>query len=426
MICHFLFFNLLEEWLYSYVFFIIKIISLQNTNIMSTNISRRKWLQSAGLATTGLAIAPGMTAFAAKPLEGKTYYQGTRTWEVNLFMPAESDKLQARLLANENPYGPSDKTKLAIIESVSSGNRYGHEVADYFMEMLAEKENVKKDSIMLSPGSTDILEKMAIYYFSKGGNIVSADPAYMSLIRTSMAFGAEWRNVPLTKSWGHDLAGMEKAIDKDTKLIYICNPNNPTGSLTDTKALRDFCSRVSEKVPVFVDEAYLEFLDEPEKHSMADLVAKGKNVIIARTFSKIHSMAGLRMGYCVALPETLDNVRGMVRTTMGLNVTALKGAIASMQDTEFQANSRKWTKETREFTMASLKKLGYEPIPSHTSFMLFPLQADMEGKSYLEKMQQYGVGVRVFNVFDADWCRVSMGTMEEMKLFVNTFEKVVG
>ncbi len=393
---------------------------------MATHINRRQWLRSAGLVTSGLAVAPALTTLSAKPLEGKTYYHGTRTWERNLFMPAKADKLKARLLANENPYGPSDKTKLAIIESVSMGNRYGHGVAGYFMEMLAEKEGVDKEAVMLSPGSTDILEKTAIYSFAKGGNIVSADPAYMSLIRTAESFGAKWRSVPLTKDWAHDLDGMEKAIDKDTKLVYVCNPNNPTGSLTDSKKLRSFCERVSDKAPVFVDEAYLEFLPESEQDSMVDLVAKGKNIIVARTFSKVHGMAGLRMGYAVALPETLENIRSMVRTTMGLNVTAMKGAMASTTDMKFQANVRQWTAETRDFTKQELHRLGYEPIPSHTSFMIFPLQASMDGEAYLEKMFDKGVGVRVFNVFGDDWCRVSMGTMDEMKTFIDTFQKVVG
>lgn len=390
---------------------------------MSTSINRRQWLKSAGLVTSGLAMVPSMTALAATPLAGKTYYHGTRIWEKSMAMPPSMD-LKARLLANENPYGPSDKAKLAIIESVSVGNRYGHDVAEYFMNILAEKEGVARESIMLSPGSTDILEKTAIFSFAKGGNVVSADPTYMSLIKTAESFGAEWRSVPLKKDWSHDLKGMEAAIDKDTKLVYVCNPNNPTGSITESKALWDFCARVSEKVPVFVDEAYLEFLDNSEKHSMAGLVAQGKNVIVARTFSKIHSMAGLRMGYAVALPETLKNIEKMVRTTMGLNITVMKGAMASLKDKEFQQNCRIWTKETREYTMEELKRLGYEPIPSVTNFIIFPLQ--MEGKAYLGKMFENGVGVRVFNVFGDDWCRVSMGTMEEMKVFIEAFQKVVG
>ncbi|MEL6941060.1 MAG: histidinol-phosphate transaminase, partial [Bacteroidota bacterium] len=306
------------------------------------------------------------------------------------------------------------------------GNRYGHGDAAKLIDMVAEKEGVTKDHILLGPGSTDILEKTAIVHFIDGGNVVAADPAYMSLIKTAMAFKAKWKSVPCTDDWAHDLKGMEKAIDADTKLVYICNPNNPTGSLTDSKKLYDFCSKVSEKVPVFVDEAYLEFLPDAEKHSMVKLVQEGKNVIVARTFSKIHGMAGLRMGYGVALPETLEKIQKMVRTTMGLNVTTLRGAMASLKDEKFQENSRSWTAESREFTIDKLKSLGYDPIPSYTSFVLFPLLEGTVGKAYLAKMFDEGIGVRFFEVHDKPYCRVSMGTMEEMKMFVDAFKKVVG
>ena len=229
--------------------------------------------------------------------------------------------------------------------------------------------------------------------------------------------------MPLTKEWAHDLPAMEAAVDKDTKLVYVCNPNNPTGSITESKALWSFCEKVADKAPIFVDEAYLEFLDKPESASMVGLVKKGKNVIIARTFSKIHAMAGLRVGYIVGLPETLEKISSMVRGNMGMSITSLKGAMASMEDLKFQENSQKWNKETREYVCEELKKLGFEPVPSYTSFVLF--QIEMEGKPFLEKMFGKGVGVRAFEVFDKPYCRVSMGKMNEMKLFVETLKQVL-
>ncbi len=344
-------------------------------------------------------------------------------WERNYAARPDITKLKARLLANENPYGPSDKVRLAIMESAGTGNRYGHSAAAKLIDMIAEKEGVTPEHIMLGPGSTDMLEKTAITHFIDGGNIVSADPAYMSLIKTAMAFKAEWKSVPLTKEWAHDLPAMEAAVDKDTKLVYVCNPNNPTGSITESKALWSFCEKVADKAPIFVDEAYLEFLDKPESASMVGLVKKGKNVIIARTFSKIHAMAGLRVGYIVALPETLEKISSMVRGNMGMSITSLKGAMASLEDMKFQENSQKWNKETREYVCAELKKLGFEPVPSYTSFVLF--QIEMQGKPFLEKMFDKGVGVRAFEVFDKPYCRVSMGKMKEMKLFVETLKQVL-
>lgn len=392
----------------------------------ASNMNRRKWLKSTSLFVAGVASAPRLLASRNASIKDQSWYAGVRSWEESLAFTPQMETLGARLLANENPFGPGPMAKLAIMESVGMGNRYGHGDAAKLMDMLAEKEGVDQSQIILGPGSTDILEKTAIVLFRNGGNVVSADPAYMSLIKTAQAFDAEWRSVACTNDWAHDLEGMKKAIDADTKLVYICNPNNPTGTLTDAKELYTFCSKVSEKVPVFVDEAYLEFLAPAEQHSMVKLVQEGKNVIVARTFSKIHGMAGLRLGYGIARAETLEKITGMVRSTMGLNVTSLRGGMASLQDTTFLENSRKWTAESRAYTFEKLQSLGYDPIPSYTSFMLFPLEAGTDGKGFLKDMYEQGVGVRFFTVHDKPYCRVSMGTMDEMALFIDGLKKVLG
>jgi histidinol-phosphate aminotransferase len=392
---------------------------------MSLNaINRRSWFRQAGLVGAGLATAP--TLFGKSTPTGQSWYEGVRTWERSLAFTPAMEELKARLLANENPFGPSPMAKLAIMESVGKGNRYGHGEAQKLKAMLAEKEGVTPEHIILGPGSTDILEKTAVVHFINGGNIVAADPAYMSLIKTAMAFDAKYKSVPLKDDWSHDLEGMSAAIDADTKLIYVCNPNNPTGTLTDSKKLYDFCKTASKKAPVFVDEAYLEFLPDADKHSMVKLVQEGENIIVARTFSKIHGMAGLRLGYGVAQPETLEKIRAMVRTTMGLNITTLIGGMASLKDETFIENCRKWNAESREYTFEQLKTMGYDPLPSHTSFILFPLENKTNGELFLESMFGEGVGVRFFEVHDKPYCRVSMGTMDEMKLFVNAFKTVVG
>jgi len=388
---------------------------------MSTSINRRKWLRSTALLTAGLVATPSLRSLSARSQEEGLYQ--VRVWEHAMASPPGIDQLKARLLANENPYGPSDKVRLAIMESCAMGNRYGHGDAARLIDMIAEKEGVPKEYILLGPGSTDLLEKTAIVQFRKGGNIVSGDPAYMSLIKTALAFDAEWKRVPLLRDYAHDLDAMAGAVDGDTRLVYICNPNNPTGTITPAGKLRAFCAAASEQAPVFVDEAYLEFLNDPEASSMIDLVRAGKDVIISRTFSKIHGMAGLRIGYIVALPERIEKISSMVRGTMGLCVTSLRGAIASMEDTVFQANSQKWTAEAREYVYGELEKMGFDYIPSHTSFILFPI--DMPGKDFLEKMYAEGVGVRAFEIDDKPYCRVSMGTKEELALFASSLKKVL-
>ncbi|MBW3469496.1 pyridoxal phosphate-dependent aminotransferase [Arthrospiribacter ruber] len=385
---------------------------------MSITMNRRHWIKS-GLMTLGaIAVGPSISFSKEESSKARSVIK-----EVLPDFSFNESRILARLSANENPYGPSPKVLEAVTSSLSSGNRYGHADAATLIKMIAEKEGVTPDHIMLGPGSSDLLEKTAFVRFMDGkGNIVSADPAYMSIIHTAESLGANWKPVKLKGDYSHDLSAMEQAVDADTRLVYVCNPNNPTGSITDPVALRAFCSKVSAKSPVFVDEAYLEFLDNPESHTMVGLVSESKDVIVARTFSKIHGMAGMRIGYIVAQPERIQSITNKVRSTMGLCVTSLKGAIASLQDTSFLESCKEKNAACRDFASSELFAMGYEVIPSYTSFMLFPIS--MEGKSFMKNMYDEGVGIRVFTIEDQPYCRVSVGTMEEMELFVSTIKNL--
>lgn len=384
--------------------------------------SRRTWLRRAALTGAGLAALPTLGKAATRPAIPTSFreYLPQLEWERQL---AGLPELKARMLANENPYGPSPMTIKAIAESAGAGNRYQHQAAAELKTMVAAYEGVPEDHIMLTPGSSDVLEKVAITYFKNSGNVVSADPAYMSLIKVTMGMGGEWNKVKLTDDWAHDLPGMKAAVNDDTKLVYICNPNNPTGTLTDNDELKSFCRDVADTAPVFVDEAYLEFLPDYKSKTMVPLIKEGKNVIVARTFSKIHGMAGLRVGYAVALPETLENVYKITRGNMGLCKTSLEGAKASMADTTFQENSRKQTAAFREQVYAGLDGMGMEYVPSVTSFVLFPI--DIAGPAYLEQMFERGIGVRAFDVHGKDYCRVSVGKPEEVDMFLTALREVV-
>jgi histidinol-phosphate aminotransferase len=390
--------------------------------------SRRQLLKTGLLSVGGLTLVPHLgisESWRSKPAmdaSGNALY--SPFFKEYIDKPfADPKALLAKLNANENPHGPSPKAVKALQEGAVKGNRYAWQELFGLTNKIAAKEGVDAKNIMMGPGSSDLLEKTGVVLFLEGGNIVSADPAYMSMIRVAEATGASWKGVPLKKDWSHDLDAMEKAIDTNTKLVYICNPNNPTGSLTDAKKLEDFCRRVSDRVPVFVDEAYLEFLEEDERNSMVSLVAEGKNVIVARTFSKVHGMAGLRVGYVVAQEETLNQIQSITRAGMGISYPSIMAASASLDDVEFQTKSRNLNNEARTYVCNELEKMGFDYIPSYTSFVLFPIE--MEGKSFLEKMRLQQVGVRAFDIMDRNWCRVSIGTMDEMKLFVSALGTVL-
>jgi histidinol-phosphate aminotransferase len=174
---------------------------------------------------------------------------------------------------------------------------------------------------------------------------------------------------------------------------------------------------------VFVDEAYLELLDNPEKESVVDTIKEGNDVIISRTFSKIHGMAGLRIGYMIAKPDRIKMIQSLVRTEMGISVTSLEGALASLKDVDFQEFTRVNNKKNREYVFAELKKAGFEPIPSYTSFILFPIQ--MPTEELMKKMMDKGVGIRGYDIDGKPYARVSMGTMDELKLFVKSLNQIV-
>lgn len=388
-------------------------------------INRRNLLKSGVLSIGGMAVAPYLRAgaFANAPLPldaaGRIYYSPMVREYFLDEMP--EFKSMIRIGANENPYGPPPSAREAIMKAVADGggNRYSWQEMAVLVGNIAEKEGVAPENIMMGPGSSDLLEKTALVLCADGGNVVSADPTYMSLIRVAESVGASWKAIPCKADWSHDLAAMEKAVDKDTKLVYVCNPNNPVGSVTDTQALMDFCSRVSEKVPVFVDEAYLE-LAQGATGSMVSLLNKNKNVIIARTFSKIMGMAGLRVGYIAGLKPTLDQIQKITRGGMGISFTSIMAATAALGDTGFQEMTAAENRKVKDYLCSNLKAMGYDYIPSYTNFVIFPIE--MNGKEFLKKMSDKGIAVRTFDILNKPWCRVSIGTMDEIKQFAGTLK----
>lgn len=392
---------------------------------MSQSLNRRKWLKTGLLSLGGATMLPQLSWGESR--NSILIDNAERIVYTPLFKEHTAPltaEIVAKLNANENPYGPSPKAVEALKAAAEAGNRYGWGHLSTLMDKISVKEGVPKEYLMMGPGSSDLLEKFAMVFFMNGGTVLSADPSYMSLMNVARSVGAEWKGVKLKEDWSHDLEAMEAAITDDTKLVYICNPNNPTGTITGYKELYDFCSRVSEKVPIFIDEAYLDFVEGEDGRSMVSLLNEGKNVIVARTFSKIHGMAGLRVGYVAALPETLKSIQSITRGGMGIANTSIYAAMASMDDTAFQKKSKKLNKEARDYTASTLKSMGFKPVPSHTSFMIFP-QEEMDGRDFLKKMSDLGIGVRSFEIYDKTWCRVSMGTMKEMEMFTSALGKVM-
>ncbi len=388
---------------------------------MPSRFTRREWLKSGTTLATGIAFgAPSLQALATDT--SRRHQLLARHYEARLL--AGMPPLKARLFANENPFGPSEKAKQAIIDSLRDSYMYAFMSMKQLVSQTAQEEGVKEENILLGAGSSELLLAAALHYTlsTKGGKIVSADPSYTWMMEAAVEHGGGWEKVPLTKDYMHDLDGMEKRVNAGTSLVYICNPNNPTGTVVNPEKLRSFCEAVSRKKPVFVDEAYIDYTDDPKKHSMVDCVRKGQNVMVARTFSKLHAFAGLRVGYLVAQPATIKLMKKYCSGGFDMSAPSVAAATASLQDTEFREYARAKNAESKAFLCKTLKEEGYEYIPSHANFVLFPLK--MNGKKFTEEMMKRGVGVRYWEFNNQQWSRVSMGTPEQMNHFAEAFRQL--
>ncbi|MDH4092417.1 MAG: aminotransferase class I/II-fold pyridoxal phosphate-dependent enzyme, partial [Cyclobacteriaceae bacterium] len=227
--------------------------------------------------------------------------------------------------------------------------------------------------------------------------------------------------VNLNEKLEHDYEALASRVTTDTKLVFICNPNNPTGTLVDPKKVKQFCETVSKKVTVFVDEAYLEFLEPEQQVSMVDLVKKNENVVVSKTFSKIYGLAGLRIGYIIGKPETITKI---ARYHMGIsnNQPAIAAAKASLGDESFMERCRKKNAEARGHLTTYLDKKGIWYGKSYTNFLFFPAKSN--ASQVLNELWERGIGIRVWDYNNQQWYRVSIGTLEEMKAFTNAFDKI--
>jgi histidinol-phosphate aminotransferase len=390
-------------------------------NPSNSNMNRRKWLKSGALLTGGLSFLPGawnkLAAFSPAP--GEVFNTCNIDQQIALNAPPE---LKARLFANENPFGPGDKAKKAVSEALAISYMYPFMNVRQLGAKICATENIKELNLMMAAGSSPIILAAAMHFAKGGGNMITGETSYDDLPGKFKRFGGTVINVPLTADYKLDLDAMEKKIDGNTALIYICNPNNPTATVLDPDKLRAFCEKVSAKVPIFVDEAYIDYLDDPKGYSMIDCVRKGSNLIIARTFSKLHGFAGLRVGYGIAQPNLIDKLDQYTAGDMCISATSASAALASYDDAEYLKGALQKTNTSKEFLYTVLKQEGYEFIPSAANFVMFPLK--MEGNRFTQEMMKRGVGIRNWRLNGKDWCRVSIGRMEEMKAFAEAFKEL--
>ncbi len=361
--------------------------------------NRRQWLKSATLAGS-------FTLFNGLTLNALT------TEERFKFNPRRFDN-PIKLSSNENPYGPSNRVRGAISNIFGNGCRYPFAYADELAQMLADKHGVTKDHIVLTGGSTEGLKIAGITFTADGGEIIAAKPTFLAMMQYAEMWGAKINWVPVDEGKGYDLQEIEKRMTSNTKMVFLCNPNNPTSTLLPKEQLVDFCSTVSKKSIVFSDEAYYEFIEDPDYPSMLDLVKKGEDVVVSKTFSKVYGLAGLRIGYLIAKPALASILKKNVVAMT--NVYAIAAAKEALMDQEFFDFALQKNSEAKKVIYDTLDHLGLNYIKSSTNFVFFESgrHIDTLGSQMLEK------GVRIGRPFPPfyNWCRISTGTPEEMALF---------
>ena len=381
---------------------------------MKTQLNRRDWFKSTLALTAGFTLTSALT----KELMAAPMSEAERLF----FSGRNKSNQKVRLNSNENPYGPSDKARKAVIEVLSQSNRYAFNELEELKTLIAAKEGVDPTYILMGAGSGELLCQTGIAYGLEGGRVLSAYPTFPLLMNYAQQMKANWDKVDLNEKLEHDYEALASAIKSDTKLVFSCNPNNPTGTVVSDSIVRSFCEEASKKTLVYADEAYLEFLEPSQQKSMVSLVQNNPNVIVSKTFSKIYGLAGLRIGYVVGHPDTLKKI-GQYGDTISPSQTALAAAKASLGDEDFMKMTREKNAAARKVLTDYLdqKKINYgKPV---TNVLLFP--APKDGKTILTQLEEKGYLIRVWDYQQKEWCRVSIGTQDEMKGFVKAFDEVV-
>jgi histidinol-phosphate aminotransferase len=326
-----------------------------------------------------------------------------------------------RLSSNENPYGPSPAALKAMTDGFSLAWRYPDEYADMLADELARLHSVPVSQILLGDGSGEILKLAAASFTGRDRKIVTANPTFEAIARHAGVAGADVVKIDLASDYSHDLKKMLAAAN-GAGLVYICNPNNPTASITPAKELSDFLAKLSPAAIVLVDEAYHHYVESKDYESVIPLVKDYPNLVVARTFSKIYGMAGLRCGYCVTQTGNISRMRTH-QIFDSVNIMALVAALASLKDADQVTRGRRLNSEVKKSLCAELDTLGLRYIPSHANFMMIDLRREV--RPVIDSMRSRGVEVgRLFPALPT-FIRVTVGTGAEMKQFLSAFREVM-
>lgn len=349
-----------------------------------------------------------------------TYQPGRPIEEVarELGMPAAQI---IKLASNENPLGPSPAALAAMQHVLANINLYPDGNAFYLKHKLADKLNVQPANLILGNGSNEIIEFIGHALMQPGTDVVVSQYCFAVYPLVTKLFGANLVTVPAT-NYGHDLPAMLAAITPQTRIVFVANPNNPTGTVVPKKELVDFANQIPSNVLLALDEAYIEFLDDPADFISEIRRGQKPNLLLMRTFSKIYGLAGLRLGYGIASPELIAGLE-KVRQPFNINSIAQAGALAALDDAEHMRRTRENNTLGLKYFEEAFKALSLEFIPSSGNFILVHVG---EGQRVFESMQKLGVIIRPMAGYQLpEWIRISVGTSAENERCVDSLKKVL-
>jgi histidinol-phosphate aminotransferase len=346
------------------------------------------------------------------------YQPGKPITELAREMGIPVDKI-VKLASNENPLGMSPKAKKAVEAAIAGIERY----PDQFdlIRAVAERAGLAQNQVVLGNGSNDVLDLIARVFLAPGRSAIFAQHAFAVYPLATLSTGADLIATP-AKNYGHDLNAMRAAIRPDTRIVWIANPNNPTGNFLPYPEVRAFLEAVPQDVVVVLDEAYNEYLPPAERVDTAAWIKDFPNLVVTRTFSKIFGLAGLRVGYALASAEIAD-LMNRVRQPFNVNNLAIAAAVAALDDHPFVAESYKLNRRGMEQLVTGLQRLGLEHIPSYGNFVTFKAG---DGAAVNQKLLRQGVIVRPIGGYGLpEWLRVTIGTEPENTRFLEALEKAL-
>jgi len=328
----------------------------------------------------------------------------------------------ARMSANENPIGPSPKAVAAMHEVLNNVNRYSDPGSWPLRHTLAAHFGVQAENVICTNGSDELIFMLCFGFLREGDEAVMADGSFISYQMRTAGVGGQPIKVPL-RNYVHDLDAMADAITGQTRLVFLCNPNNPTGTPVGADALATFLDRVPEDTLIVADEAYIEFMDDADAPNLIAEVAKGRrNLIVTRTFAKIYGLAGLRLGYAFAHPDVIAYL-DRARTVFNVNMLAQVAGPAALKDTEHVARVRAHAAHWRARYTEELRALGLEPIPSATNFMAVNVGDDV---AVAQGLMERGIAVNPIGGWGVPGhIRISFGTDEENERFFGALREVL-